>query len=401
MWKIMGRRLLTGGFSLKGRSQVERIELYTRGSLYLIFLLFLLLASLNVVVLAKDPALIVVSMLVVVGLGVVGTVTLRECMRLYPAYAPVPWRHVGLLAALTVTAEVLAFALPGDAQFALSLVAVWALAWGAGGLRDRRIQAGVVAASTLIPWLTTGTLGLAAYGLSVSIFLIFTVQSSLWLLELVYELERSRDTQAALAVAEERLRFSRDVHDVMGRQLSTIAVQAELAATLAERGDPRAARHILEVRESAHEALREARELARGYRPLDLLAETNGAVSLLKSAGITATADLAGLPQAWHEPVARVVREAMTNVLRHSSATRVDILYDDGEVVITNDGATATSRPRVEGGTGGTGLVGLAEQLAPSGAAITTEHLGDEFVVRVRFVPVSAQVGKGKAGEDQ
>ena len=147
------------------------------------------------------------------------------------------------------------------------------------------------------------------------------MQSSLWLLELVYELERSRDTQAALAVAEERLRFSRDVHDVMGRQLSTIAVQAELAATLAERGDPRAPRHILEVRETAHEALREARELARGYRPLDLLAETNGAVSLLESAGITATADLAGLPQAWHEPVARVVREAMTNVLRHSSAT--------------------------------------------------------------------------------
>ena len=54
-WKIMGRRLLTGGFSLKGRSQVERIELYTRGSLYLIFWFFLLLAALNVVALAEGP----------------------------------------------------------------------------------------------------------------------------------------------------------------------------------------------------------------------------------------------------------------------------------------------------------------------------------------------------------
>ena len=66
-----------------------------------------------------------------------------------------------------------------------------------------------------------------------------------------------------------------------GRELSTIAVQAELAATLAERGDPRAPQHILQVRETAHEALREARELARGYRPLDLAAEVDGAVSLL------------------------------------------------------------------------------------------------------------------------
>ncbi len=395
MWKILGRRLLSRGFSLKGRSQVERIELYTRASLYWVCWFFLLLAALNVVTLANGTTAIVVSLLVVVVLGVVGSLTLRECMRLYPAYAPVPWRLLTLLAVLVLVTDLLTFALPEKAEFAGSLVVVPALAWGAGGLRDRRIQAGVVAASTLLPWLTTGSVGVAAYGLSVSIFLIFTVQSSLWLLELVYELERSRDTQAALAVAEERLRFSRDVHDVMGRQLSTIAVQAELAATLAERGDPRAARHILEVRESAHDALREARELARGYRPLDLLAETNGAVSLLESAGITATADLAGLPQAWHEPVARVVREAMTNVLRHSSATRVDIKYDDGEVVITNDGATATSRPRVEGGTGGTGLVGLAEQLAPSGAAITTENQGDEFVVRVRSLRRRGATGGG------
>ena len=70
-------------------------------------------------------------------------------------------------------------------------------------------------------------------------------------------------------MAEERLRFSRDVHDVLGRRLSTIAVQAELAATLAARGDERAAERMLEVRAVAHDALREARELARGYRATD------------------------------------------------------------------------------------------------------------------------------------
>jgi two-component system sensor histidine kinase DesK len=212
----------------------------------------------------------------------------------------------------------------------------------------------------------------------------------------VSELERSKQTQAALAVAEERLRFSHDVHDVLGRQLSTIAVQAELAAALAERGDPRVPQYILKVRETAHEALREARELARGYRPLDLYAEVAGAVSLLKSAGITATAELTDLPPAWHEPVARVIREAVTNVLRHSTATRVDIRYDGTAVVITNDGATTTTRPRLSGGTGGSGLVGLAEQLAPSGAKITTEHRGDRFVIRVQLASADTKPGVGQ-----
>ena len=72
------------------------------------------------------------------------------------------------------------------------------------------------------------------------VFIGFTVHISLWMLEVVRRLDRTRDTEAALAVAEERLRFSRDVHDVLGRHLSTIAVRAELAAALARRGDPTA-----------------------------------------------------------------------------------------------------------------------------------------------------------------
>ena len=144
------------------------------------------------------------------------------------------------------------------------------LTWGAGGLRDRRVQWGLYVVSPLIVFAPTGILGLAAYGLGMGLFLVFTVQSSLWLLDVVTQLDRARSAQSSLAVAEERLRFSRDVHDVLGRRLSTIAVQAELAAKLTERGDVRAVDQILEVRETAHVALREARELARGYRPLDL-----------------------------------------------------------------------------------------------------------------------------------
>ena len=229
---------------------------------------------------------------------------------------------------------------------------------------------------------------LVPYGLAMAAFLVFTVQSSLWLMGVVTSLERARDSEAALAVARERLRFSQDVHDVMGRRLSTIAVQAELAATLAARGDSRATDQVLEIRSTAHEALREARELARGYRPLDLPTEVSGAVSLLASAGISARADVDDVPAARHELVARVIREAVTNVLRHSRASRVDMTYAADELVVSNDGVVAG--PPTAGD--GSGLTTLADQLAGHGARVTSGVEDERFVVRVDFAPAVSEV---------
>ena len=84
------------------------------------------------------------------------------------------------------------------------------------------------------------------------------------------ELDRSRTAHARLSVAEERLRFARDLHDVLGRNLSLIAVQSELAAELARRGDQDAAGQMLQVRQVAHESLREMRAVVSGYRTADL-----------------------------------------------------------------------------------------------------------------------------------
>lgn len=366
-------------------SQVERVRLYTVGSLYVIFWFLLLVMAVSAVALVDDRLDVAGMAAGTLLLGVVGTLSMREAIRLFPERGPLPRPQLGVLAAVVAGAETLVFLLPEQSRFSAALVVLGALAWGAGGFRARRVQWLLLVVCPLLVLLPTGEPGLALLGLGTALFLIFTVHSSLWLMGVVTELERSRVTQAALAVAEERLRFSHDVHDVLGRRLSTIAVQAELAATLAERGDPRAPQHILHVRETAHEALREARELARGYRPLDLHAEIDGAVSLLRAAGISATAALDDLPPAWHEPVARVIREAVTNVLRHSTATAVQMTYTDGAVQIANDGASGTLKEHLPTGTG---LLGLAEQLAPSGARITTTHEGDEFVVRVDLASV-------------
>jgi two-component system, NarL family, sensor histidine kinase DesK len=373
-----------------GRSDVQRVELYTRGSLFLLFWFLLALALLSVV---GQLSLLgaVVAVVAALALGVLGTWALRATCDLYPATGPLPVRPLAALAALAVLVTGWIATLPADDRFSPAFLLVTTLAWGVGGLRDRRVQVTVVAAGAAILGLAGEHLGMALYGAAIAAFFAFTVHSSLWLLGVVTELDRARASQAALAVAEERLRFSRDVHDVLGRHLSTIAVQAELAATLVERGDERAPGLVREVRATAHQALREARQLARGYRPLDLRQEVEGAVSLLASAGIAATADLDDLPPAWHAPVARVVREAVTNVLRHSEATRVAIAYDGRRVSVRNDGARGAPGSDAIEGSDGSGLATLTADLAQLGARV--EHgrtaepelggSGDEFWVSV------------------
>ena len=118
-----------------------------------------------------------------------------------------------------------------------------------------------------------GRAGAGTYGqhlIAASLFYAFivgvgvlTCRSSASTLRLMSELDRSRTAHARLAVAEERLRFARDLHDVLGRNLSLIAVQSELAAELARRGDQDAAGQMLQVRQVAHESLREMRAVVR------------------------------------------------------------------------------------------------------------------------------------------
>ena len=358
-------------------SQVERVDLYTRQSLYVLLwasVLFLLGAA------GAEPMKDQTSYAVAVGavllLAVVATAALREVTDLYPARGPVPWRTVGPLLALAGVLLAGSRALPIDTRAVVVFQVSVCLAWTLGGLRDPRWTVGLLVGLLVVPSVVTGALLIGLGMLLTGGFLVFTVRISLWLLAIVTELDAARGAQAQLAVAEERLRFSRDVHDVLGRRLSTIAVQSELAAALAKRGDPEAPPRMLEVRELAHAGLREARELARGYRPTDLGQELEGARSLLRSAGIDVRLDVDDLPAGWHEAAGWIVRESVTNVLRHSTATLVEVEYADGELRVSNDGAARTAgvAGAGAGSTGGSGLAGLRERLAPLGAGLTTEQ---------------------------
>ena len=225
--------------------------------------------------------------------------------------------------------------------------------------------------------------GIAVAIMCAGVFASYRV--SVWMLGIVWEQERNRVLHARLAVAEERLRFSRDLHDVFGRTLSVVAVKSELAAELAARGRPGAAEQMLEVRQIAQDSLREVRSVVAGYRAADLSAELSGARSVLRSADIDTTIEScaedegSALPEATQEALAWVVREAVTNVVRHSHATRCEITLhvERGEAVltVTNDGVRDLARTTTSPGSpSGSGLIGLGERLAETGGHLQT-HL--------------------------
>ncbi|MFC8920001.1 sensor histidine kinase [Streptomyces sp. NPDC057116] len=266
-------------------------------------------------------------------------------------------------------------------------------------------------------------LGFTVGQVIMGVLLAFTSGFSGWLLRAVWELDAARELQARLAVAEERLRFGRDLHDVMGRNLSVIALKSELAVQLARRGRAEAAvDQMAEVQRIARESQREVREVVRGYREADLHTELEGARSVLAAAGIACTVESADapLPARVQSALAWVVREGTTNVLRHGDARRCSVSLtvtagaeEEGYavLVVENDGVdggpgTGTGRSGMgrfgpgtgsgagsaDGPGGGSGLAGLRERLAALDGTLEARRVsGGRFRVTAR-VPVGARV---------
>ncbi|GHH09616.1 sensor histidine kinase [Streptomyces rubradiris] len=223
-----------------------------------------------------------------------------------------------------------------------------------------------------------GLLGTALVTAFMTMFALLAYRCGSWTLSVLWEAERAREVQARLAVAEERLRFGRDLHDVLGRNLSVISLKSELAVQLARRGRPEAVEQMIEVQRIAQETQREVRAVVRGYREADLGAELAGAQGVLAAAGIDCEvrAETGGLPAEVRSALGWVVREAATNVLRHGDASmcRVGLTVCEGRAVLTveNDGAAAAGG----GGGGGSGLAGLRERLAAVGGTLEADHVG-------------------------
>jgi two-component system, NarL family, sensor histidine kinase DesK len=224
-----------------------------------------------------------------------------------------------------------------------------------------------------------------------------TMLGILWGWEVAARLERARRLSAELAVKDERLRFAADLHDIQGHHLQVIALKSELAARLAQTDPARAAVEMQQVQRPSTEALRDTRAVVQGYRRTSLDEEIANATRVLAAADIDARMQLDAdtdsdrLSETSRHLLGLVVREATTNVLRHSQAERAQVDYrvaaGVAQLRMGNDGAV--DQP---GASPGSGLRTLAERLVAAGGTLTWEQDGDRFVV-VASLPLDARTG--------
>ncbi|GAA4628354.1 sensor histidine kinase [Actinoallomurus vinaceus] len=197
----------------------------------------------------------------------------------------------------------------------------------------------------------------------------FVIAMFLRLFGAIRELREAREELARTAVSEERLRFARDLHDLLGHTLSVMVVKAQAARKLAARDAELTARQAADIEEIGRDALRQVRLAVSGYRGRGLAAEIDGARTALRDAGITATVRQEGtpLPEEADALLGWAVREGVTNVIRHSGAETCEIavVRQDGAAVLSvrDDGRGA---PAPSGTSQGNGLRGLVERISGS-----------------------------------
>lgn len=234
--------------------------------------------------------------------------------------------------------------------------------------------------------------GLSAWWITGLTFGSVALWGAVRLVRLTVELASARAELAEAAVAGERLRVSRDLHDLLGQSLSAVSLKGDLALALLDR-DPQAARaEIAGLSEVARGAVRDMRAVTRNEHTVALADELDGAVALLNATGIATSvdadgADLSGTAPGVEQLFAWAVREGVTNVLRHSDATtfrvRVQRIRDGIRLEIVNDGVAGP------GEAGGNGLAGLATRAAAVGGTATGTRHGDQFHLVV-VAPVAA-----------
>jgi two-component system sensor histidine kinase DesK len=257
----------------------------------------------------------------------------------------------------------------------------------------------------------------AAVTLSVGAGLALVNRAPVWLWELLVRAEATQQVEARAAAAEERNRFGRDVHDILGHDLTVIALKAELAARTAEADPASSAREAEEARAIAESALGRLRgALAPRRQDLDVRSEVDQMVRILAAAGLNTDVEVSDVDAS--APALRALtmaaKEATTNVLRHSDAQRCRIvLRSDGHRVrleVTNDrprpdrspqgptrSGSESSGPESSGrGRSSSGLAGLRERVIGVGGTVAVHHLADSFTIDVS-VPAGVPDG-GLAG---
>jgi two-component system sensor histidine kinase DesK len=295
---------------------------------------------------------------VLLGLGVLGTVYLAV------------WRtDRGFVYPLLA----IAIAIAVRTRWALSLIGSLTVSGAvAVGLESRSLDAALA-------------LGFATFFAGAATFLVH------YLTGVVDELSRTREELARTAVSDERLRFSRDLHDLLGHTLSVVVVKAQAVRRLLHRDPDVAAEHARDIETIGRHALTEIRQAITGYRAVRLGEELANARAALSAGNVRVdiTPPASTLDSEVDSLLGWVVREGTTNVLRHAGATRCRIA-----VTADDDAASVEVLDNGRGGdTGdGSGLRGLRERVEAAGGVLTATATPSGFRLAAS-VPSRATAG--------
>jgi two-component system sensor histidine kinase DesK len=275
------------------------------------------------------------------------------------------WTLYGVMAALLVLELPLAHAAAFVLAVFLTISTVARL-----GARSFPVVAVLALASLLVPpaipaWHTSIGMAfgdvtpLAIPVVALGIFAVLRV------LQKNSELAQAQAELASLAAENERFRIARDLHDLLGHSLTTITVKAGLAARLGDADPARARQEIAEVETLARQTLTDVRAAVANYRDVTLAGELATGRQLLRAAGIAADLPRAVdmVDPAYQELFGWVVREGLTNIVRHAHASSCAIRLSASGVDITDDGVGGAAPP-------GNGLSGLRERVAAVGGVV-------------------------------
>ena len=259
--------------------------------------------------------------------------------------------------------------------FGMYFVAFWIF----GTIAPYRLRLTVAASMGAICWLTFVTVSgfdFSSHG-GIALFIGAPLLGLLGFSYLIELGERADVARASLALSEEREEIARDVHDVLGHSLTVITLKAELAQRLLEIDPARAGAEMEAIAQLSRASLAEVRSTVTRLRVPDFSGEIEGAGRALQTAGIRAE-----LPEAQNALAVAgvnaklfswVLREAVTNMVRHSGANAARVrLSSTGLDILDNGVGVGDAR--------GNGLTGMAQRVAASGGSVVIEAAPEQWL---------------------
>lgn len=295
-------------------------------------------------------------------------------------YAPLPWLGIDWVSEQNVLL----------ASVPMVLTARWAAVALTGPCVYLGIEFGRVFPAHAGPAIPADYVNWVPYYIMGSAVVAAALYASARLVRLAGELHDTRVALADSVVGRERLRVSRDLHDLLGHSLAAISLKGDLAIRLLRRDGRAALAEIAGLTGTAREALAGLQAITNSGSKVTLSGELEGARDLLAAAGVAVSVrgDVPGIAPGAEEVLAWVVREGTTNILRHATAGTADITLErrDGiaRLEIRNDGA------RPAAGDGGSGLTGLAGRIQELSGTLSHGWPGAGRFQLVARVPITA-----------